>query len=131
MTDTRFTTAVDDTKALLTLVDLDEIGDLESLLMLLLARPVSVEELRDEGHDEITLEVFLYGKGEANSGFVDFPMSLVDLVRSCAEIGDDLIPYGEASSLPDVRTLAADELLTVAQRALGKVRLLSMSDRQR
>ena len=128
MTDTRFTTVVDDTEELLSVVDIDGIGDVETLLMFLFARPVGVEEVWNEDRDETSLEVVVQGNDEAIGSTFDFPLSIVDLVRSCAQTVDDCEAYGADDSAPNVRALAVDELITVLQGALGKVRLFNMMD---
>lgn len=71
MTDTRFTTVVDDTEQLLDVVDIDDIGDVETLLMFFFARPVAVEEVWDADRDETSLEVVLQGNDEAISATFD------------------------------------------------------------
>ncbi|CAI9413222.1 hypothetical protein [Nocardioides sp. T2.26MG-1] len=130
MTDTRFTTVVDDTEQLLDVVDIDEIGDVETLLMFLFARPVAVEEVWDADRDETSLEVVLQGDDEAISSTFDFPLSVIELVRSCAHTVDDLGPYGvevlQADDVPNVTALGDDGLITVLQGALGKVRIFNM-----
>lgn len=128
MKDTRFTTVVDDTEELLSVVDIDGIGDVETLLMFLFARPVGIEEVWNEDRDETSLEVVVQGSVEAIGSTFDFPLSIVDLVRACAQTVDDFEPYGPDDSAPNVRALADDELITVLQGALGKVRLFNMMD---
>lgn len=61
MTDTRFTTVVDDTEELLNVVDIDGIGDVETLLMFVFARPIGVEEVWNEDRDETSFEVVVQG----------------------------------------------------------------------
>ena len=132
MTDTRFTTVVDDTEELLNVVDIDGIGDVETLLMFLFARPIGVEEVWNEDRDETSLEVVVQGNDEAIGCTFEFPLSIVDLVRSCAQTVDDFEPYAaddsQTEGAPNVRALADDELITVLQGALGKVRLFNMMD---
>lgn len=48
MTDSRFTPTADDVGALLQMVGVDEVGDVETLLMLLFARPIWVGEAWDD-----------------------------------------------------------------------------------
>lgn len=132
MTDARFTTVVDDTAELFNVVDIDGIGDVETLLMFLFARPIGVEEVWNENRDETSLEVVVQGNDVAIGCTFEFPLSIVDLVRSCAQTVDDFEPYGTEDSqtgcAPNVRALADDELITVLQGALGKVRLFNMMD---
>lgn len=130
VTDTRFTTVVDDPEQLLDVVDIDDIGDVETLLMFLFARPVGVEEVWDTDREETSLEVVLQGNDEAISSTFDFPLSVIELVRSCAHTVDDLGPYGDqvlqGDDGPDVTVLGDDGLITVLQGALGKVRIFNM-----
>lgn len=132
MTDTRFTTVVDDTEELLNVVDIDGIGDVETLLMFLFARPVGVEEVWNDDRDKTSLEVIVQGNNEAIGSTFDFPLSVIDLVRSCAQTVDDFEPYGadgsQTDDAPNVTALADDELITVLQGALGKGRLFNMMD---
>lgn len=65
MTDTRFETVFEDTDDLLGGVDVDEIGDVETLLMFLFARPVVVEEVWDDEGVTPSLEVIIQGNDEA------------------------------------------------------------------
>ena len=132
MTDTRFTTVVDDIEELLNVVDIDGVGDVETLLMFLFARPIGVEEVWNEDRDETSLEVVVQGNDEAIGCTFEFPLSIVDLVRSCAQTVDEFEPFGaddsQTEGAPNVRALADDELITVLQGALGKVRLFNMMD---
>jgi hypothetical protein len=59
MTDTRFTTEFEDLGELLAGVDIDGIDDVETLLMILIARPLGLSEGLD--HDAASLEVILHG----------------------------------------------------------------------
>lgn len=59
----------------------------------------------------------------------DFPLSVIELVRSCAHTVDDLGPYGvdlQGDDVPNATTLGDDGLITVLQGALGKVRIFNM-----
>lgn len=132
MTDTQFTTVVDDIEELLNVVDIDGVGDVETLLMFLFARPIGVEEVWNEDRDETSLEVVVQGNDEAIGCTLEFPLSIVDLVRSCAQTVDDFEPFraddSQTEAAPNFRALADDELNTVLQGALGKVRLFNMMD---
>ena len=132
MTDSRFTTVVDDLEELLTSVDLDEIDDLETLLMALLGRPVSVAEDWDDEGGVPALDVRVLG-GELTASVLDpFPLSVVELARSSAELARDIGPYVPAGEPPiqgnDVLSLSNDELIKALQRALGQVRLFDLLD---
>ena len=61
MTDARFTTDFDDLHDLLSLVDVDEVGDIETLLMFLFARPIVVEEVWDDDGVPTSLDVIVQG----------------------------------------------------------------------
>ena len=132
MTDSRFTTVSGDLEELLAVVDLDEIDDLETLLMVLLGRPVVVAEGWDDDRDVTALDVRVLG-GELTAGVLDpFPLSVMELARSSAELARDIGPYVAAGEPPiqgsDVLSLGDEELINALQRALGQVRLLSLLD---
>lgn len=132
MTDSRFTTVFDDLEELLMSVDLDEIDDLETLLMALLGRPVSVVEDWDDAAGVTALDVRVLG-GELTAGVLEpFPLSVVELARSSAELARDIGPYVPAGEPPiqgnDVLSLSNDELIKALQRALGQVRLFDLLD---
>ncbi|KAA1419191.1 hypothetical protein F0U44_12120 [Nocardioides humilatus] len=130
MTDTRFTTVCDDSEQLLAIVDIEGIGDIETLLMFLFGRPIGVAEgWCVEGGPE-SLEVTIDGNVEGVCFGIDFPMSLVQLVRSCAEDVSDLGPFRRddvsGDEETDVASLSDDELITALQQSLGKVRIFNM-----
>ena len=132
MTDIRFETVFEDTDDLLGGVDVDEIGDVETLLMFLFARPVVVEEVWDDEGVAPSLEVIMQGNDEAIGSVCAFPLSIIELARSCAETVDELGPYTRdgfaAEETPDVSAMSDGALITALQQALGKVRLFSMLD---
>lgn len=128
--DARFETHFDDLQDLLTAVDIDELDDLETLLMMLFARPVSVEEVWDDSAST-ALEVVISGNESAMGTTYAFPMSVVQLVRQCAETVHELGPYdGDgldlAEAAPDVLTITESALVERLQQALGQVRLFNM-----
>ena len=130
MMDTRFETVFGDTDDLLGGIDVDEIGDVETLLMFLLARPVVVNEVWDDEGLTPSLEVIIKGN-EGAIGYVHaFPLSIMELARSCAETADELGPYardGAATEVTlDVSAMNDRELITALQQALGKVRLFNV-----
>ena len=132
MTDSRFTTVTGDLEELLAVVDLDEIDDLETRLMVLLGRPVVVAEGWDDDRDVTALDVRVLG-GELTAGVLDpFPLSVMELARASAELARDIGPYVAAGEPPiqgsDVLSLGDEELINALQRALGQVRLLSLLD---
>lgn len=133
MTDPRFTTAFDDLPDLLSLVDVDEVGDIETLLMFLLARPIQVEEAWDDDGVSTSLDVIVRGDGESVGSVYDFPMSVVELARSCAQVAAELGPYAWEGDTPseetqDVVAMGDAELIAALQQALGKVRLFNLMD---
>ena len=132
MTDTRFETVFEDTDDLLGGVDVDEIGDVETLLMFLFARPVVVEEVWDDEGVTPSLEVIVQGNDEAIGSVCAFPLSIIELTRSCSETVDELGPYTRdgvaAEETLDISAMSDGELITALQQALGKVRLFSMLD---
>lgn len=129
MSDPRFTTDVSDVEALLRIVDIDTLDDVETLLMFLFARPVTVMDTRYVDGDEPVLEVVVRGD-DATVGFIhEFPLSVIDLVRSCAHVVDDLGPYRaghpQTEDTPNVLELNDGELITALERALGMVRIFN------
>ena len=132
MTDTRFETVFEDTDDLLGGVDIDEIGDVETLLMFLFARPVVVEEVWDDEGVTSSLGVIVQGNDEAIGSVYAFPLSIIELTRSCAETVDELGPYTRdgvaAEETLDVSAMSDGELITALQQALGKVRIFNMLD---
>lgn len=130
--DARFETHFDDLQDLLTGADIDELDDLETLLMVLFARPVGVEEVWEEDDSASTaLEVVISGKESAIGTTYAFPMSVVQLVRGCAETVHELGPYdgddlGLAGAAPDVLTMSESALVERLQQSLGQVRLFNM-----
>ena len=132
VTDTRFTTVFDAADDLLRVVDIDEIGDVETLLMYLFDRPIGINEVWNGETRAASLEVVLPDGAEAIGSVYDFPMSIIELTRACAQMVDDLGPNsrdvltreksGDGSALGDA------ELITALQQALGKVRLFNMTD---
>lgn len=132
MIDTRFEAVIEDTDGLLSAVDVDEFGDIETLLMFLFARPVRLEEVWDDEGLTPSLEVNIQGDDEAIGCIYAFPMSIIELTRSCSETTDELGPYTRdlvaAEEAPDVSAMSDGELITALQQALGKVRLFNMLD---
>jgi hypothetical protein len=131
MRDTRFWTVCEELDELITTVDIDGIGDVETLLMFLLQRPVGVDCAWTEDGDVVGLEITITGTDQQVVFSQEFPMSAVQLVRSCAEIVADLGPYvadaaEPAEESPDVLALSDEELTTSLQQALGKVRVFKV-----
>lgn len=134
MTDTRFSTVVDDAESLLEVVDVDEVGDIETLLMFLFARPVHVAEVGDDdAAAAAALEVVITGNDEAIGTAYEFPLSVISLARACAETVDELgvftrDGFAEAEAPPDVSVMSDTELIAALQQALGQVRFFNMME---
>ena len=128
----RFETVFEDTDDLLSGLDVDAIGDVRALLMVLFARPVVLNEVWDEEGVTPSLEVIIQGNDEAIGSVYAFPLTVLELTRSCAETVDELGPYTRdgvaAEETLDVSAMSDGELITALQQALGKVRLLRMLD---
>lgn len=69
MKDTRFSTVFDSTADLLSGVDIDDVGDIETLLMFLFARPMGVDEVWDDDGAASSLDVNVHGN-DGSIGFV-------------------------------------------------------------
>jgi hypothetical protein len=132
VTDTRFSTVFDSTADLLSGVDIDDVGDIETLLMFLFARPMGVDEVWDEDGATSSLDVNIQGHDESFAFSHAFPMSVMELARSCAETVNELGPYTQEQfaqeQSTDVSTMNDDKHISALQEALGKVRLFNMMD---
>lgn len=133
MTDTRFATVFEDVKTMLSVVDVDEVGDIETLLMFLFARPVQVGEVWDDEAGATALEVVIAGNDESIGSTYEFPLSVMDLARACAETVEVLGAYTRdgftsEEAAPDVSSMDETELITALQQALGQVRFFNMMD---
>ena len=126
MSDARFTTVCDDVEHLLAAVDVDDIGDVETLLMFLFNRPVGVAEGSSLIDGPETIEFAIDGRDDGVCFGLEFPMSVVDLVRSCADDVADLGPYSGDGDEPDVAGMSEAELLSALQLALGQVRIFNL-----
>jgi len=128
--DARFETEFDDVEELLIGVDI-ELDDLETLLMVLLARPVGIDEACEDDAASTSLEVTISGNKSATRSTYEFPTSVIQLVRSCAQSARELGAYnandvGLAEEVPDFLKMAGPAVVTRLQQALGQVRLFSM-----
>lgn len=132
MTDPRFTTVVDDVDDLLSVIDVDEVGDIETLFMFLFGRPVGVQEEWGDDGVAIGLDVLLHGNTGNIGSVYGFPMSILELARECAQTADELGPFvqncGAPADVPSVLGLGDAELITALQQALGTVRLFNMME---
>ncbi|CCH78208.1 hypothetical protein BN12_2620023 [Nostocoides japonicum T1-X7] len=132
MIDTRFTTVVEGVDDLLSVVDIEDIGDIETLLMVLFARPLRIDELWDDEGGPHSLEFIIHGNDATTRSVHEFPLSIIGLARSCAEMVDEVGPDSRgaaaADATPEVSAMNDDELIGALQQALGEVRLLTMMD---
>jgi hypothetical protein len=133
MTETRFVTVVDDLETMLSVVDVDEVGDIETLLMFLFVRPIRVDEVWDDEGAATALEVIVKGNEESVGSAYEFPMSVMELARSCAHTVEELGAYTQDGfALDEVATevgaMGDAELVGALQEALGKVRIFNMMD---
>jgi hypothetical protein len=88
-------------------------------------RPISVEPLDWVDDDDGSLEVTVWAGDTGHLASRAFPMTVVDLVRACASVVDELGPAdGQASHL----AMGDDDLVVALQRALGNVRLFNLLD---
>ena len=128
MTDTRFWTVCDELDELIATVDIDGIGDVETMLMFLFQRPVGVDYAWTENGDVADLEITMTGNDQQVVSTQKFPISVVHLVRFCAETVATLGPYDvdTPAESPDLLTLNDEQLTTAMQQALGKVRMFKM-----
>lgn len=128
MTDARFSTNFTDLDELLVGLDIDDVADLENLLMILLARPIELDHVVE--NDVASLEIIVHGNEIAVGSLVDFPVSVVEVVRSGASTADELGPYSRDGFITDgpldLLAMSEAELLTELQQALGKVRLANL-----
>lgn len=122
-----------DPESLLELLDVDVLDDVETLLMFLLARPVGLTEVwSDDGLP--SLEVIMQGNDEATRTRYDFPLSIIELVRACAEPANRLGAYTAGSvaggEAPDISALCDGDLVAALQQALGMVRLYNILEEE-
>jgi hypothetical protein len=129
MADLRFTTVVGDVDELFAVLDIDDLGDVETLVMFLFGRPVSVKEVEGDDGVAVALEVILYGNMVMGTEYA-FPWSLMQLARWCTEALDDVGPYAgdgaESTEPPDVASMTDPELSDALMDALGKTRLFNV-----
>jgi hypothetical protein len=90
--DPRFTTVYGDLDELLNLVDIDDVGDVETMLMFVFDRPIGVDVELDDAGLPAALHVLARGNEGDIGSVYPFPMSLLELVHWCASIVKDLGP---------------------------------------
>lgn len=132
MTDSRFTTVTNDVDELLAALDIDELDDLETLLMVLLHRPFSIVMVEEGGEDDGALET-VFWDGDMGTGIRHFfPMSVIELVREVAsdsleiERPEDAAESEGAFDPVALPSMDDDELIVVLREALGRVRLFNV-----
>lgn len=128
MFDSRFTTVADDVDALLGALDVDDVSDIETLLVVLFSRPVGVEEVADGSDDDGSLEVIVYVDDMGIGTRYAFPMSMIDLALACAATleeldttGGDGASAGDGES--DLLAMGEAQLISTLQQGLGMVRI--------
>jgi hypothetical protein len=131
--DSRFTTVADGIDDMLNLVEIDELGDIETLMMFLFDRPVGLDQVWDDEGVSVALDVSVPGDDESIGSVYEFPFSVMALVRSCADTVADLGPYthdgaSASSEAQDVLSMSDAELITALQQGLGKVRIFNLMD---
>lgn len=134
MFDSRFTTVATDVDSLLNALDIDDVSDIETLLVVLFSRPIGVEQVVDGGDDDGSLEVVVWFDDMGFGSRYAFPTSMVDLALACASTMaelDSTVGAGASAGDGEVDLLTMDdsELISTLQRALGMVRIYNlMSD---
>ncbi|CAB4972211.1 MAG: hypothetical protein F2840_17235 [Actinobacteria bacterium] len=86
MEDARFTMVGGDLDRLLGVMDIDDVSDIETLLIILFNRPISVEPLEWVDDDDGSLEVTVWAGDTGHASGRGFPMTVVDLVRAGASV---------------------------------------------
>lgn len=132
VTDTRFTTVCDGLDGLLDAVDLYESDDIETLLIALFGRPVEVREGWNDESAAVALDVRIHGDDFALGSLPRFPLSIVELARSCGEDLEGLCPFTQGEDIPegarDSETMSEDEIISALAKDLGFVRMFDMLD---
>lgn len=131
MTDSRFTSVFKDMTDLLNGMDIDDIGDLETLLMFLLARPITVAMYEEEESVD-SIQITVWGDTIGYGSINEFPTTVVELALDGARLAVDVGPYDCSTSTvqagSDVLAMTEDELVTALQRALGMVRIFNANE---
>jgi hypothetical protein len=133
-------TVAEDMDELIEALDVDDVADLETLLIVLFGCPVTVDETPGDDDDDAdddgaAFEVIVWNDTMGIGTRYAFPMSVVDLTLGCAQTVSDMRSTedddsdedsDEDSDLPDLLVMEEGELITTLQRALGHVRLFNM-----
>lgn len=125
MSNERFTFAADGLSGLLDAVDIENVADIETLLMIICDRPIEVRVVgNDEGEE--ALEVTAWTEEVALSTIFSFPMSILSLAQEvCATVAESNLPVGQ---ITDVPSMTEEEWRQSLLRALGQVRVFNMLD---
>lgn len=129
MTDSRFCNQVGSTAELLDGIQLDDVGDLGTLLMILVDRPITIREVAGETGAPSALEVIVHGDPYSTGTVHEFPVSATELVRASAETAREMGSDAPVSSEREWTTLSEmddRELIGALQRALGRVRVYNL-----
>lgn len=126
MKDSRFTTSFAGVTDLLDGVDIDDVDDIETMLVVLLDRQVTVVLSEDASPTEaILVTVWLPTVGHGS--LTEFPTSVAELALDGARLAVEAGPYeGRASSVQagaDLLAMDEDDFITALQQALGMTRL--------
>ncbi|WP_028654907.1 hypothetical protein [Nocardioides sp. J54] len=125
-----FTTNFPRPEDLLAGMDLDDVDDLETLLMMAIDRPLTLVPEEVDGGPGI--EVVVHSDDCSIGTVVPFPVSVAELVRTAAETAVDVGTWTGAGVTrgdpPDFRALPDGDLVAVLQDALGRTRLLNLLD---
>lgn len=127
MKDSRFTSLCEDATELVDGLDVDELDDLETMLMFLLKRPVTVVQ-----EDEDSILVTVWSDAVGFGCLTEFPTTVAELAVCAAESAVEAGPHeGRADSVQagsDVLAMSEDELVPALQHALGMVRVFNTLD---
>lgn len=131
MMDARFWTVCEDVDELISTVDIDGVEDIETLLMILFGRPIGVACSWNDHAECANVEITIAADTEQFVSVQAFPLSVVQLVRSCAELDAAAGPHAAgadspAGDSPEILSLSDEALTTSLQQALGKVRVYNM-----
>ena len=130
MADRRFSTTTRDVADLLGTLDVDQVGDIETLLILLFDWNISVEVANDD-EGEVVVDVTVWADDIGIGCMHPFPLSLLEIVAACAETISDFVT-GLASDVTSsdraraVQEMGEDERVAALQDALGKVRVFNL-----
>lgn len=131
MTDSRFTTVAHDLDELLEELDVDDVADIETLLMVLFNRPIEVQaRAEDEGQDA-AIELTVWTEEGGFGPCCSYPISAIELALECASLISNLGldegggPDSRDEQL-DVLAMDESELVAALQEALSQVRMFNI-----